>query len=283
MLRMFARRMFQVTTVVGTDEVLFGVTLPSDTVIHDIKVKLEMNTTGVALGYRESHMYALEGWILPVNDPDAGQTYDNLWDVLVPKDTDVQTLDLDAQSSADTAPFYEAGEAEWGAMLDVGLRPERLYHRHKIQSVANSARLVYQDNQTPFAVQWAGGDSVRIHLRKRLRVRQPSALVFAIASPNLDDTSATVPSVLAEAQWGQVKYASHMLERAMLHLLGVVEAGAETPWEEATALLQLHLDPDVYEQTSAAFGAEAYDVFGEAIIDHSVKGEMGSMAITTGR
>lgn len=282
MLRMFARRMFQRTTVVGADDVLFGISLPSDTVIHDIRVKLVMNTTGVAIDYRKAHMYALEMWLLPVHDPDTANTYENLWDALVPKDTDVQTLDLDT-GAADSTPFYEPGEADWTAVFDVGLRPERLYHRHKIMHVANSSRLVYQDNQTPFSTLWAGGDTVQVHIGRRLRVRQPTALVMAIASPNLDDTTNTLEGPLAEQEWGQVKYASHMLERAMLHVLGVIEAGAETPWEEATALLQKHLDPDVYEETGGAFGAETYDVFGEAVIDHSVVGELGKVTVSTGR
>ena len=39
-------------------------------------------------------MMAVEGWILPVLDPDAGSSFDTLLDTLVPKDTDVEVIDL---------------------------------------------------------------------------------------------------------------------------------------------------------------------------------------------
>ena len=282
MLRMFGRRMSQVDLTAGTDQVMFGISLPSDTVIHDIRAKVKVIGQTHAINVGRAVMYAVEGWILPVQDPDAALGYDVLWDTLVPKDTDVQTMDLDTGAS-DTSTFYEPGEADWTSIFDVGLRPERLYHRHRTLTIVDGAVFRFQDNQTPFLVKYAAGDTFQIHLRKRLRVRQPSVLVFAAASPALDDTTATLQAALAENEWGQVKYAGHMLERAMLHVLGLVEAGAETPWEEATALLQKHLDPDVYEEVGAQFASENYDVYTEAMVDHSVVGELGKMAVSTGR
>ena len=133
----------------------------------------------------------------------------------------------------DTSPFFEPGEADWTAVFDVGLRPERIYHRDRLLTIVNGSVFTYQDNQSPFNVEWRAGDSFSIHIGKRLRVRQPSVLVFAVAAPSMDDTTVTIQAALAENEWPQVKYMSHILERAMLHVLGVVEAGAETPWEEA--------------------------------------------------
>ncbi len=280
MLRMFARRMSHQNVVNGTDDVLFGISLPSDSVIHDIKVKIQLVGTATNVQDKAS-MYAVEGWILPVLDPDAASTYNVIWDALVPKDVDVQTMDLDTGGS-DTTPFYEPGEADWTALFDVGLRPERVYHRHQLITLAKSL-FTFQDNQTPFLINYLPGDTLAIHIRKRFRVRQPSVLVFGIAVPTLDDTTSADDAALSEPQWGQIKYVGHVLERAMLHVLGVVEAGAETPWEEATALLQAHLDPDIVEQDAGAFALQNFDVFTEAIIDHSVVGELPKQAITTGR
>lgn len=282
MLRMFARRMSQIRTTSGADQVMVGWSLPSDTVLHDIRLKVQMVGLTSRLLHGASHMFAVEGWILPVLDPDSGATYDTLWDQLVPKDTDVQTIDLDTEA-ADTTPFYEPGEADWSAVLDVGLRPQRLYHRHALITEASPGQMVSYDTQTPFNIVWSARQNFKIQVRKRLRVRQPSALVFAIASPALDDTTGVVAGMLEEAEWAQVKYSGNLLERALLHLFGVVEAGAETPWEEATALLQKHLDPDLYEETAGKFGLETYDVYSEAMLDHSVVGEVAVGSISTGR
>lgn len=281
MLRMFGRRQSQVRTVVGADAVLFGISLPSDTVIHDISAKIHAVGNNYLVASR-AHMSAVEMWILPVHDPDEVTSYDSLWDRLVPKDTDTQTLDLDTAAS-DTNTFYEAGMAEWGAMLDVGFRPERLYHRHRIHTMTNSAIFRFQDNQSPFAVQWISGFDFRIKIRRRLRVSQPSVLVLAAGAPDLLGTTGTAMAPLLESEWPQVKYAGNMLERAMMDLFGITEAGAETPWEEATDLLQKHLDPDPFEGTSGQWVSEAYDYYTEAMIDHSVVGSLEKLQVTTGR
>ena len=99
----------------------------------------------------------------------------------------------------------------------------------------------------------------------------------------MDDTTSTLQAAMAENEWGQIKYARTMLERAMLHVFGLVEAGAETPWEDATAVLKKHLEPDVFEETAAAFAAVGFDVVSKGILDHSVTGEVAVKAITTGR
>lgn len=286
--RMFARRTFMVNCPVSTDVVFVGLSLPSDSVIHDIKIRCSVVHADLAAGSEmlvaaQVVAYAVEGWILPVMDPDTQVSYDQLWDWLVPKDSDVEVLDLDT-GGTDTAPMYEPGEVSLAHVFDVGLLPERVYHRHRILTMARNSLLSYQENQTPFSVLWVPGDAFDIHIKKRLRVRQPSCLVFAIGIPTGDDTLATAPTFLSEAQWPQVKYIDHVLERAMLHTLGLVEAGAETPFEEATALLKTHLDPDVYESEDGIFAiAGDFTISGEAVIDHSVVGDLPKSAISTGR
>ena len=106
--------------------------------------------------------------------------------------------------------------------------------------------------------------------------------MFALAVPAMDDTTTVKESALTEPEWMQVKYAKSMLERSALHLMGVIEAGAETPWEEATALLQKQLDPDVYEETSGAFVSVGYEVWYEAMVDFSVVGDIKIGTVTTG-
>lgn len=287
MLRMFARRTFITRISTNTDKILFGLSLPSGSIVNDIKVRVSLvmeDLAGVVnLALAQVVAYACEGWLLPVLDPDSAANYDTLWDNLVPKDSDVETLDLDT-GAVDTSSMYEPGEIDLSALFDVGLQPERIYHRHRICTSARNSLLTFQDAVTPFSPLWIAGDSFDIHLKKRYRVNQPTVLVFGVGLPLGDDTSATSPTILTEGQWPQVKYFRHVLERALLHTLGVIEAGAETPWEEATALIKTHLDPDVYETEDGAFAILVdWTAAGEAIIDHSVEGEMGIASVSTGR
>lgn len=279
-IRMFARRLDKRAVTAGTDGVFFGISLPSDAVVHDINIEVHVHSNTI-FALSSMAMYAIEGWILPVIDPDAATSFQTLWDNLVPKDTDVETMDLDT-AAADATPFFEPGEPDFSDLMEVGLRPERIYHRSRMFSFAN-AILRFQDVETPFIPEWMAGGVERIRIRKRLKVMQPSVLLFALASPSMDDTVNTEPAAAAEAEWGQMKYIGHVLERALLHLLGIVEAGAETPWEEATALLKKHLEPDPFEQTATQMTANSWFITARGIVDHSVEGRLGQTSISTGR
>lgn len=272
MLRMFARRNSQRTVAPGTDVAAFGLSLPSDSVVNDIRVK--MMFSGTDMNFGTTVAYAVEMWILPILDPDAANDYDDIMDALVPKDTDVQTIDLDT-GAADTSPFWEPGEADWSKLLDIGLRPRRLYHKHEWKTIASPGGFLRQDTETPFNNIWLPTGEMTIRVKRRLRVSQPSVLVLAVGSPSLDDTTITPHGHLLENEWGRVKYAGDMLKQAHMDLIGLTEAGAETPWEEATDLLQKHLMPDMVEITAGSYATQTWTVVTEAVIDHSVKGELG--------
>ena len=66
----------------------------------------------------------------------------------------------------------------------------------------------------------------------------------------------------------------------MLHLLGVTEAGAETPWVEAAALLRKHLDPDIFETTGATFISKTWRAAGELKFDHEVEGTLAKALVS---
>jgi len=279
MLRMIARRHAQRTLAAAADEVIMGMSLPGGTVVHGINGNIGVSDNTL-LAQNNFVAYGCEGWVLPVLDPDAGSSLQTLFDQLVPKDTDVETMDLDT-AAADASPFYEPGEIDWSALLDVGLKPKRIYRRLRVFGAADPAAFWTQNSSN--VVQWAPRESFSIKVRKTFRVMQPSVLVFAVASPAGDDTTAVEEVALAEANWGQVKYAGDMLRRALLHVFGVVEAGAETPWEEATALLKTHLDPDVFEENATSFIGTAWKVLGQMRVDHSVVGDLELGTVTTGR
>lgn len=277
MFRMIARRRSQILAGTGTDQVMFGLSLPSDTVVNRIRANVEL-TGSVDKAAAEGLWYGCEGWILPILDPEDNSSFEVIWDQLVPKDSDVQTLDLDT-GAQDTATFFEPGEADWAQLLDVGLRPQRIYQRLRMLTYASTPK----PHTVADAPNWRPTDVFRIEINRRLVVRQPSVVLFAMGIPVGDDTTTVVETALSETEWSQVKYMEHVLERAQMDLLGLTEAGAETPWEEATDLLQSHLEPDLFEETGGAWAAWSANVFTDALIDHSVVGRLGKMIVTQGR
>lgn len=279
--RMVARRTFVTTTAIGVDTVFTGMSLPKNTAVHRIKARVSVVDDAI-IPVANARPYAVEGWVLPITDPDGGASLDTIFDQLVPKDTDATVLDLDT-GATDTTPFYEPGEIDLSALIPIGVRPKRIFKRIRMLTAADGSLAVWQDTVTPFLAKWIAGEAFDIDIRKGFRVMQPSIVVFALASPAGDDTSASGPTHLAENEWGQIQYVDHVLQRAMLHLLGVTESGAETPWEEAIAVLSKHLDPDVYESVAGLLGAGSWTAHGNMLIDHSVDGEMGKQLVTTGR
>lgn len=281
MFRMIGRRVFHKFVTNGTDKVIWGMSMPPGSRIHDIRCRLNIICNDEVL-YNKAVFHATEMYLLPVHDPDSGESYNALWDRLVEKDTDVDTLDLDT-GTADSSPFYEPGEVNWEALMPVGLKPERLWKAHKLLTIASDSIFQFQDNQSPFTKRYVPGGVSSIHVGRKLRIDQPMALCLGMAAPVTDDTTATEESILAENEWPRVRYMKHVLEQALMAALGLVEAGAETPWDEATILLQKQLDPDVVEDVSAAFSSVDWNVFGEATVDYSVEGELGKVALTGGR
>lgn len=278
--RMFARDRGQILASSGGDQIITGIALPQDTVLNDVKVKVNLINQGT-LTTDQAAFFGVEAYILPVLDPDAGVTFETLWDTLVPKDIDTQTIDLDT-GATDTTPFFEPGEVDWTQLLDVGLRPRKVYSRYRMSTVHNAV-FAYKDSESPFEKRYQGGDQFTIRIKRPMRVRQPSAFVVGLASPSMDDTTTSLRSVLAENEWPRIKYAGTTLEHAMIDLLGLVEAGAETPWEDATDLLQKYLEPDVYEETAGRFSGVNWLAFYDSMFDLSVVGRLGVRAVSTGR
>ncbi len=275
------RRQFATSVSAGTDDVIAGVFMPSDTVIGNIRGRVSLHSQILAVN-NVVHA-AVEGWILPVSDPDAATTMSALWDALVPKDTSVNALDLDT-GAADATPFYEGGTILWEKVFDVGASPRRVFHMHDDFSLGHNNVVSQQDVESAFLQEWFAGKDFMINVPRTFRVTVPSLFVVGVASPVADRTSATTPIAgLAETDWAQIKYIDHVMERAVLDLLGVIEAGAETPWEEATALLRQHIDPLMLEADAGTFLGATWFTSGEIVADHTVPGIMAKSLITGGR
>lgn len=271
---MYARRRNQIDTAAGQDDVLFGISVPGESVVNNIRCDVHLVGKN-SFTQGESAWYGVEGWILPIMDPDTTANYNVTWDRLVPKDTD-GNMDLDT-GAQDQSSFFEPGESDWSQLLDIGLRPRRVYQRLRLLSYATAPKPHTESD----AVKWTPTDAFRVQVARRLYVKQPSVLLFAVGSPNVDDVTTTQEQHLEEDEWGRVAYAEHMVEQAQMDLLGLTDGG--TSIASATDLIQKHMEPDMYNQTAGSWRGLAAKVWGDALIDHSVKGRLGKVSLSTGR
>lgn len=276
MIRMFARRRAQIICPGGQDRVIFALPLPSESRINNIHAEVHIIGINVR-AHTVAMAYGIEGYILPVLDPDSGASYETIWDTLVPKDDDVDAIDLDTGAS-DSQSFYEPGESSMAEVLNVGLQPERIYNRSRIVSFANAALR----QEVASVIEYVPAEVVKINVRKNYAVSQPSIVAFALGVADMLDTENNPGNIPAENEWPRLKYMELVLEQALIKLFGLVEAGAETPWEEAAQLLRKHLEPDVHEETAGAWGNDSFYAYVDCVIDHSVKGRMDKLQLGTG-
>ena len=282
MTRMLSRRTWARPIVAGSDGVLFGIWLPPGSAVHRLSGMCGVESDNILVA-QQMCLGSVEGWVFNVDDLDNLGTMDTEFDIHVPKDNGVQDLDLDA-ATADTKPFYEPGEIAWEFLFPIGRQPERVFQKRWMSYLGHNNALVNQDPETPFGFQFIGGTTFGLSVRRPFRLDDPSLLVFGLASPDTLQTSSTKAiEAIAERDWGRLRYIDHILEQAMVSLLGITEAGAETPWDEAVLLLEEVLDPPVFETGSGNIVPVTWRSYGEVIIDFSVEGTMPKAMLTTGR
>ncbi len=267
------RRMFAQQVAAGADQIVAGMWLPARTVLKSVRGYCVFEAA-VERGLNEIGMGALGGYILPVVDPDAASTMATIWDAQVPKDSTVETLDLDAGTGV-AAPFWEPGSQKWESIYDVGQQTLRIFESHFLSGMGHNAIAVNRDPETSFDYEYIGGKTIGVDQSGGMRVHGPSLVAFAVGSPATTATSATAAiAAITEEQWGQLQFIDHVVERAMLHLLGLTELGAETPWEEATALLRQHVSPAVLEVAGGIFQTTTWNVIGEMEFVIEVEGRI---------
>lgn len=201
-------------------------------------------------------MWGVSAYIVPVPDPDAAATYDALWDTLVPKNVFAGTgvLDLDTVA-VDGTPEWEPGEVNWAGVFDMESGPRRVMRKRGLidASVGGTGPIA-----TGGATHYVPQKTLSINVKGGHRVKVPSALMFAFSNPTIDRTTDTVLTSPTEDEWLMLRYLEDTALDAMKFLIGRTEAGATTPYTEASAFLQKTLAPPVFEETAAEFASGQY-------------------------
>lgn len=233
----------------------------------------------------EATLYALEGWVIPVPDPDTALDLQTLWDRFVPKDADVSAgiFDLDP-ATADTGPFLELGEVNIDALMDMSnLRSEnQWYSRKKLLSFANNRVGIVAGTPDTSII----ADVQKIRSRKTISAEYMSWSLLAIAMPAAGDVDASRSTYASEALWMQTKYMDVVLEQAWMEMVGLVEAGAETPWTEAALAVQDLVEPEpvfVVAGNTAQFNARSLHVWCTGTFELEVPGRREVATISGGR
>lgn len=279
-MRVIGRRMSAHDIATNTDKVVSGYPLPQDGVLNN--VHLQCHFIGPEGEHFQSmSMYGMSGFVLPVLDPDGGATFDAIWDAQIPKDVPMSAGGFDIDTgAADTQPEWEIGQPDVSAIMDlVAGNPIEIFRRRKYMTVANSG--VERETVVSSTDFKLATDFFITDVKRRVRVPAPSVVLFGVSSPETNVTSTTVKAIPSEAEWSLLQYLEIALENAFMSLVGLTEAGAESPYEESMAFIAELVEDVVFEQTAASFVPTAWRVFTISTYDISVPGRIALGVLTS--
>lgn len=254
----------------NTDKVFAAIAIPRGGVFHGMNFDVHIsNTEKLAINVV---MYAITGYAVPILDPDAAALYDAIWDAQVPKAVagGNAALDLDT-GTASTIPEYEPGLVNWAGVFDMESGPQLLYRKRKIMTIASAGK---GPAATGTMTHWLPTDRVNMSVSGGQRVKVPTAIMFAMSSPVLDETTSTALTSPTEKEWVMLQYLEDTAIDALKFLIGLVETGAESPYEEAAAFLDKTLMPDPFEQDAGMFVTGTWKVAASGSFTSSVPGTM---------
>lgn len=256
-MRIFRHTLSQKVTAFSDTIVLTAVALPSECRQNNFWGEVHViGLDSVRPNVEQAFIYGVDGWITHIEDPDTSLTWDILYNTMIPFDKDVASgaFDLDT-SVAHSGPSFEPGEPSIEALMDAANVDvdNHWYKRRKMLTYASHPRGLDPAADPPT---WQQTDWFPIRVGRRLGVELMSGSMLAMTIPSMNDVSVTTSMVntpAGDAEWIQIKYMEVMLEQAWMHLSGLTETGAETPWEDAAILVEDFVEPSVLENTAGDF------------------------------
>lgn len=250
--RVFRNTLYAENVANNADVVVADCPIPSECSQNNVWGECHLwSTEAEPLDWEEAMMYGAEGWVLNVPDPDTTLTLNFLWDSQVPKDRDTSNFDID-QISATTSPFMDIGEINLENVMGLSvLQPDhQWFRRRKIMTWANNRVFPVAGTPDNAPVQ----DVFKIRSTKKISSELMAWSLLAIGVPQMGEIETSRNTFSTEVPWMQTKYIDVILEQAWVEMVGLTEAGAETPWTEAAAHLEELLEPDAV-MTDAAGSA----------------------------
>lgn len=236
----------------GVDVILGDCPLPMETSQLQVWGELHVvNREANPMEWDTATMYGTEGRVIDVADPDTALDVETLWDNRVPKDADVASgvFDLDP-ATTNAGGFFEVGEPNIDALMGMSdLQPNNLWWTNrKILSWANNRVGLTAGTPDTYVI----ADLQKIRSTKRVTAEDYCWSLFAVGMPSFGDVDAARLTYESEALWMQTKYMDVVLEQAWMELVGLTEAGAETPWTDAALAIQRFVEPEPVFATASA-------------------------------
>lgn len=274
MFRTFPKVWSQVLCPVDTDKVLFAQPIPAGSILNNVFLNISILAEAAVLR-TSAAMYGIHAYVIPIIDPDAGTTPDNLWDQMVPKDKvlSADMVDMDT-ALVDSDAIAEPGLINVEGMLNVGVHPQLIFSREKFITWADQ-----KGGYDRTADNWMPSDKIVTKMKRSVFVEFPSYFLLALSSPLTTFTQTAWKIMNTDAEWTQLQYMEYTLEDAWKNIVGLIESGAETPYAEAMVVIGEYLEV-LHEETAAAWAPQTWRAFGKASFDITVPGSLDQISLS---
>lgn len=228
------------------DRVVAGVAVPRGARVTQVSGHIDVMTT-TRMIIDEVLDYSLRAFMIPVHDFDTQITYDQIWDNLVPKD-DAATDTIDADEAAgDVVAIDTPGLPDLETIMGIhGTKLISVYKRQGQFSYPSHPMHAHLDTNAKY---WPG-ERHNIKINRPIFAPEPSLLLFAVSNPASLATRTTLDSSPTITEWARMSVLEYTLQQMMINFIGAVETGAETPWEEAQALIVKLMEPAQIEESA---------------------------------
>lgn len=260
------KRWFNGGAVAGTDQGLCSFPIPDSCRLVQQQGEFKILTES-AVDISDAAVYGVQAWLLQSDTPSTDfLDHDVLWDSFVPKPVAGSAAILDISSAADTTAAQEPGQVSITQIFDQEvLSPERIFSREKIIAFGDAPIGFLPGSPNT----WIPTDSFMVKSNKSFRAGGGDmGLVYGLSSPDLAGIATGDDDIIdafgtATDGFYVMKYINQFLDKALVELVGLTEAGAESPYEDIMQWLIVMLERASERSGTGAFTAVTWSCLGK--------------------
>lgn len=281
-MRMFSKTHMGRFIAGGSDQVVGHVGLPAMGKLLNVWGAVDI-WQPAAVPITDLQAYAIRGAILDIGDTDNAITVDGLWDAIMPKDQPLgstaatQQIDFE-RTTASTPEFDDFGEVDVFAIWGVKSPATEIWDASGVLTYASSPSGF--DIGAPITYHPRAAFNTRV--KRKYQVDSHSYGMFAVGNPDIAGETATIPVVVNDEEWFMLGFLEYVLEQAWVQIIGLTEAGAESPYDLLTQFIERMVEPQVVLETSLDFATDELMAYGQHTWEIQVPGRPSFGVVSSG-
>lgn len=265
-MRVIRKTIGALSVAVGADEVLAWCPMPTGASLESITGSIHIvgseNRAIATFG-----AYGVSAYVIPVVDPTSALALKTTWDTMVRKQitaaVNVSSGTIDYEwDIPDTNELIQPGRMDVGQVANMGDEKQKEIIPPRLEMMSFAKRPIGFVAGTPDA--WQPIDYNRFRSRRRATAEEPSYAMLAISNPAMTEVQTSPTTDGTVARWGLGMHLKQLLDDFWRLQVGLVESGAETPYSESVTYIQDLVSPDMLDEASTLYYADAITAMVEA-------------------